>query len=73
MMLALPHCPQKGHRICNYEYSSHPPSALDFINVMAYDMHGAWEHGAGHNAPLYKSPADSGATAFYNIVSFIYF
>ena len=44
-------------------------SALDFINVMTYDFHGAWEKGAGHNAPLYKAPTDTGVIADYNIVS----
>ncbi|XP_055531990.1 chitinase-3-like protein 1 [Wyeomyia smithii] len=33
-------------------------AALHFINVMTYDMHGAWENTAGINAPLYKGPAD---------------
>ncbi len=34
---------------------------LDFINVMAYDMHGAWDATGPTNfqAPLYASPADS--------------
>jgi len=29
---------------------------LDFINVMAYDMHGAWETYTGHHAPLKANP-----------------
>jgi len=29
---------------------------LDFINIMAYDMHGAWDPYTGHHAPLYRSP-----------------
>ncbi len=31
---------------------------LDYINIMGYDMHGGWESVTGHNAPLYKNPAD---------------
>ena len=27
--------------------------ASDFINLMAYDLHGYWDPVAGHNAPLY--------------------
>jgi chitinase len=29
---------------------------LDFINVMAYDLHGSWDGVTGQNAPLYASP-----------------
>lgn len=30
---------------------------LDFMNIMTYDYHGAWENViGGHNAPLYPSP-----------------
>lgn len=29
---------------------------MDFINLMAYDMHGTWESSADHLAPLYKRP-----------------
>nr|XP_022901760.1 acidic mammalian chitinase-like [Onthophagus taurus] len=31
---------------------------LDFINVMAYDLHGSWESVTGQNAPLYPSSSD---------------
>ncbi len=31
--------------------------ALDWINVMAYDMSGGWSDVTGHNAPLYDSTA----------------
>nr|WP_159433219.1 glycosyl hydrolase family 18 protein [Clostridium cavendishii] len=31
---------------------------LDFINVMTYDMRGAWENKTGHQSPLYKNPYD---------------
>lgn len=30
--------------------------SLDWMNVMAYDYHGAWESTTGHNAPLYANP-----------------
>jgi chitinase len=32
--------------------------SLDFINVMAYDIHGSWEPTTNFNAPLYRSPND---------------
>lgn len=33
---------------------------MDFINIMAYDLHGAWNisEGIGHNSPLYVSSTD---------------
>ncbi|XP_055609283.1 chitinase-3-like protein 1 [Uranotaenia lowii] len=31
---------------------------VDFINVMAYDLHGPWEPLTGHNAPLLPGPHD---------------
>ncbi|MCX7745711.1 MAG: glycosyl hydrolase family 18 protein [Clostridia bacterium] len=31
---------------------------LDFINLMTYDIHGAWENKTNHHAPLYKNPND---------------
>lgn len=37
------------------EISNH----LDFINLMAYDLHGPWESVTGHNAPLFAGPNDS--------------
>lgn len=33
--------------------------SLDWMNVMAYDYHGAWENTTGHNAPLYANPNSS--------------
>ncbi|MGO5066469.1 MULTISPECIES: glycosyl hydrolase family 18 protein [unclassified Clostridium] len=32
---------------------------LDFINIMTYDMNGAWENKTGHQSPLYKNPYDN--------------
>ena len=45
------------------------PRELDFINLMSYDLHGAWDKYAGHNSPLYKHPQDTGLQTDYNIVS----
>jgi GH18 family chitinase/chitodextrinase len=32
---------------------------LDYVNIMSYDLHGAWNHFAGHNAPLFDSGVDA--------------
>lgn len=31
---------------------------LDFVNIMTYDMHGAWNGFSGHQTALYTNPAD---------------
>ncbi|XP_043212385.1 acidic mammalian chitinase-like, partial [Amphibalanus amphitrite] len=36
-------------------------AALDFINVMAYDLHGPWEATADHHAPLLPRASDAGS------------
>ncbi|XP_068449918.1 chitotriosidase-1-like [Clinocottus analis] len=40
---------------------------LDFINVMTYDFHGAWERFTGHNSPLYRGSHDSGDLIYFNV------
>ncbi|CAJ1084730.1 acidic mammalian chitinase-like [Xyrichtys novacula] len=40
---------------------------LDFINIMTYDFHGAWDTTTGHNSPLYGSSTDKGASIFFNV------
>lgn len=40
---------------------------VDFMSVMSYDYHGAWESRAGHIAPLFGAPGDSNPN--YNVVS----
>ncbi|XP_070161707.1 probable chitinase 10 [Polyergus mexicanus] len=39
--------------------------AVDFMSVMTYDYHGAWESKSGHIAPLFGSPGDS--NPYYNV------
>jgi chitinase len=33
---------------------------VDFLNIMTYDYHGAWDATSGHLAPLFASPEDPG-------------
>ncbi|KAM3618531.1 uncharacterized protein V6R79_021341 [Siganus canaliculatus] len=40
---------------------------LDFINVMSYDFHGAWDTFTGHNSPLYRSSVDHENSIYFNV------
>ncbi|KAK7501350.1 hypothetical protein BaRGS_00007475 [Batillaria attramentaria] len=40
---------------------------LDFINLMSYDLHGAWESVTGHNSPLYAHPSETGDKRYLNV------
>ena len=42
---------------------------LDYINLMAYDLHGSWEDITGHNAPLYSHSGETGDSTKLNVVS----
>lgn len=47
---------------------------LDFVSVMCYDYHGAWEGHpyTGHNTPLYRGPADEKYIPHFNVVCNLY-
>ena len=51
----------KGYEIA--EFSQY----VDFINLMAYDLHGAWENFVGHNAPLYSRSDEVDKQAELNV------
>ncbi|XP_043572208.1 acidic mammalian chitinase-like [Chiloscyllium plagiosum] len=40
---------------------------IDFICVMTYDFHGAWENITGHNSPLYRASTDEGKFIYFNV------
>ncbi|XP_078403911.1 acidic mammalian chitinase-like [Cetorhinus maximus] len=40
---------------------------LDFINLVSYGFHGAWNQFTGHISPLYRGTADKGAYANSNV------
>ncbi|EFX90232.1 hypothetical protein DAPPUDRAFT_220226 [Daphnia pulex] len=38
-------------------------AAVDFVNFMAYDIHGSWENTVDHHAPLYRRDFEQGVDA----------
>ncbi|XP_075396653.1 chitinase-3-like protein 1 [Tenrec ecaudatus] len=40
---------------------------LDFINLMTYDFHGAWQGTTGHHSRLYRSNMDANLDRFNNV------
>ncbi|XP_034552002.1 acidic mammalian chitinase-like [Notolabrus celidotus] len=57
----------KGYIDSGYEIAK-VSKFLDFINVMSYDFHGAWDTFTGHNSPLYKSSSmDTDINLYFNV------
>ncbi|XP_047036764.1 probable chitinase 2 [Helicoverpa zea] len=48
---------------------------LDIVNIMTYDMYGAWDSVTGHNAPLHKGEGDEDAVAedLYTVDQALYY
>ena len=42
---------------------------MDLLNLMTYDLHGAWEEVVGHNAPLYPLEGASSSQQLLTLVS----
>ncbi|GAB1598846.1 chitinase-3-like protein 1 [Argonauta hians] len=40
---------------------------VDFINIMSYDLHGAWENNTGHSSPLFPLPTETGDLINWNV------
>lgn len=40
---------------------------MDFVSLMAYDLHGSWENITGHNSPLYPHSGETGDQRFLNM------
>lgn len=43
---------------------------LDFINIMMYDMRGAWNKATGHHATLFEFPEEAAARRAITVVCF---
>lgn len=39
---------------------------LDFINLLTYDFHGAWDKTTGHHSPLFRGQEDASSDRFSN-------
>ncbi|XP_067863873.1 acidic mammalian chitinase-like [Heptranchias perlo] len=57
-----------GKEVIDHSYEiSKISKHLDFISVMTYDFHGAWDTFTGHNSPLYRGAADQGLFVDFNV------
>ena len=42
---------------------------LDYLSLMAYDLHGSWDMVTGHPSGLYPNSLDTGNECYLNVVS----
>ncbi|UXI02473.1 chitinase C-terminal domain-containing protein [Photobacterium sp. TY1-4] len=57
--------PSSGYLLRGMETMAVTPY-LDYVNIMSYDLHGAWNDHVGHNAALYDTGKDS-ELAMWNV------
>jgi GH18 family chitinase len=50
--------PSSGYLLRGFE-TFEAMKYLDYVNIMTYDLHGAWNHFVGHNAALFDTGEDS--------------
>ncbi|NTS78528.1 chitinase C-terminal domain-containing protein [Catenovulum sp. SM1970] len=50
--------PSSGYLLRGFE-AFEAVKYLDYVNIMSYDLHGAWNHFVGHNSALYDDGIDS--------------
>lgn len=62
-------CPAAPLTPCWPPLAPPPPRHLDFINLMTYDLHGAWHQTTGHHSPLFRGQREARAYRFNNVVS----
>ena len=67
LTIAAPAGPQTAAKIELAEVAR----SLDFINIMAYDLHGAWESTTNHQAALAPNPADPARAQKLSVVEIV--
>jgi len=53
-------------------YETEALNALDFVNIMTYDMHGPWDPTTDNHAPLYKRSGETDENNVNYIVTNVY-
>ncbi|XP_053683679.1 acidic mammalian chitinase-like [Sabethes cyaneus] len=53
-ILSISVAPTKDHFLSSYDVAAIDP-LVDYVNVMAFDLHAFWDAQTGHNAPVYRA------------------